>query len=294
MSKKIHITAPAKVIDKACIDFAVDFLKKNGFAVSLAPHVLGKNNYFSGTDAERRADFQAALDDDSIDFILCARGGYGSVRIIDELDFSTFIKKPKLVIGFSDITVFHNHIHNHFNLPTLHASVPLNFQSNTPEALNSLLNVLNEKPNRYDIQPSRYNRNGKVQAIVVGGNLSILYSLIGTNSDLQTDGKILFIEDIGEHIYALDRILYSLKKSNKLQNLAGLIVGGMTNIKDTEIPFGKTMEDVISEIMAPYKFPVCFNFPAGHVDDNRAILLGKAATLVVETDAVRFEQFFTA
>jgi muramoyltetrapeptide carboxypeptidase len=290
VSKKIHITVPAKVIDKACIDFAVDFLQKSGFEVSLAKHVLGQHNYFSGTDAERLSDFQYALDDDSVDFILCARGGYGSVRLIDDLDFTKFVNKPKLIIGFSDITVFHNHIHTHFNLPTLHASVPLNFQSNTPEALNSLVNVLNNKPNKYEIASSNYNRTGETKAVVVGGNLSIIYSLIGTNSDLNTDGKILFIEDIGEHIYAIDRILFALKKSNKLQKLAGLIVGGMTNIKDTEIPFGKNVEEVISEIVAPYNFPVCFNFPAGHVDDNRAIVLGKEAVLIVTQDGVTFHQ----
>jgi muramoyltetrapeptide carboxypeptidase len=288
--KKIHITSPAKVIDKACIDFAVDFLQKKGFEVSLAPHVLGQHHYFSGTDAERLSDFQAALDDNSIDFILCARGGYGSVRIIDSLDFSNFIKKPKLIIGFSDITVFHNHIHTHFNLPTAHTSVPLNFPSNSMEALKSLVNVLNGKSNTYFVESSVHNRNGLAKAIVVGGNLSILYSLIGTNSDIQTDGKILFIEDIGEHIYSVDRILYALKKSNKIQKLAGLIVGGMTNIKDTEIPFGKTVEEVISDIVSPYTFPVCFNFPAGHIDDNRALILGKEATLNVSADMVVFEQ----
>ncbi len=288
--KKIHITAPAKVIDKGCIDFAADFFQKNGFKVSLAKHVLGQHHYFSGTDSERLADFQAALDDESIDFILCARGGYGTVRIIDDLDFTKFVKKPKLIIGFSDITVFHNHISRHFNLPTLHASVPLNFESNTPEALQSLLNVLNGKPNKYEIASSKYNRSGEVKAIVVGGNLSIIYSLIGTNSDLNTDGKILFIEDIGEHIYALDRILYSLKKSNKLQKLAGLMVGGMTNIKDTEIPFGKNVEDVISEIVAPYNFPVCFNFPAGHIDDNRAMIFGREALLIVTPEGSSFRQ----
>lgn len=288
--KKIHITAPAKVIDKACIDFAVDFFQKNGFEVSLAKHVLGQHHYFSGTDAERLADFQTALDDDSLDFILCARGGYGSVRIIDDLDFTKFLKKPKLIIGFSDITVFHNHIHTHFNIPTLHASVPLNFQSNTPEALQSLVNVLNGKPNKYEIASSKHNRLGEVKAVVVGGNLSIVYSLIGTNSDLNTDGKILFMEDIGEHVYAIDRILYSLKKSGKLQKLAGLIVGGMTNIKDTEIPFGKNVEEVISEIVSPYDFPVCFNFPAGHIDDNRAIILGSMCVLKISEDAVQFEQ----
>lgn len=288
--KKVHITAPAKTIEKECIDFAVDFLTKQGFEVSLAPHVLGKNNYFSGTDAERQSDFQTALDNPEIDFILCARGGYGSVRIIDSLDFSGFVQHPKLIIGFSDITVFHNHLHRHFSIPTLHATVPLNFQSNSKTALQSLVNVLNQSANRYSILPSAFNRPGRITATVVGGNLSILYSLIGTNSDIETAGKILFIEDIGEHIYALDRILYSLKKSGKIQNLAGLIVGGMTNIKDTEIPFGKSVEEVISEIIAPYSFPVCFNFPAGHMDDNRAILLGSPCTLEVTEQGVLFEQ----
>lgn len=288
--KKIHITAPAKVIDKSNIDFAVDFFQKNGFEVSLAKHVLGQNNYFSGTDAERLSDFQNALDDDSIDFILCARGGYGSVRIIDQLDFEKFVAKPKLIIGFSDITVFHNHVHTHFNLPTVHATVPLNFQSNSKDSLDSLLNILNGQGNKYDVAPSAYNRNGLANAVVIGGNLSIIYSLIGTNSDLNTDGKILFIEDIGEAIYAIDRILYSLKKSNKLQHLAGLMIGGMTNIKDTEIPYGKTVEELISEIVAPYNFPVCFNFPAGHIDDNRAIVFGKNGLLKVSEGGVSFEQ----
>ena len=209
--KKIHIAAPAKVIDKASIDFSVDFLQKNGFEVSLAKHVLGQHNYFSGTDAERLADFQVALDDDSIDFILCARGGYGSVRIIDDLNFTKFLKKPKLIIGFSDITVFHNHIHTHFGLPTLHATVPLNFRSNTPKALYSLLNALNEQPLIYDFPASKFNRLGEVSATLIGGNLSIIHSLIGTNSDIDTTGKILFFEDIAEAIYAIDRMMYSLK-----------------------------------------------------------------------------------
>jgi len=290
VSKKIHITSPAKVIDKACIDFAVEFLTEKGFSVTLSKNVLGQYHYFSGTDSERLEDFQHALDDDSIDFILCARGGYGSVRIIDQLDFSRFLNKPKLIIGFSDITVFHNHIHAHYKLPTVHASVPLNFRSNSMEALKSLVNVLNGKSNTYFVETTAYNREGIAKAAVVGGNLSIIYSLIGTNSDISTDGKILFMEDIGEPVYAVDRMLYALKKSNKLQNLAGLIVGGMTNMKDTEISFGKTVQEVISEMVAPYKFPVCFNFPAGHVDDNRAIILGKEAKLEVTADMVIFEQ----
>lgn len=290
MSKKIHIVSPAKTIERECVDFAVDFLTKNGFEVSLGKHVLGKNNYFAGTDAERLSDFQQALDDDSVDFILCARGGYGSVRIIDDLDFSHFVKKPKFIIGFSDITVFHSHIYQNFHLPTVHATVPLNFKSNTKEALDALLNVLNGQPNRYEIPVSPFNRDGLAEAEVVGGNLSIFHTLIGTPSDVVADGKILFIEDLFEPIYSIDRMMMALKRSGKLQNLAGLIVGGMTGIKDTEIPYGKTVEEVITEVVSPYKFPVCFNFPAGHIDDNRAVVLGMKARLQVAGNAVLFEQ----
>lgn len=288
--KKIYITAPAKTIEKDCIDFAVDFFRKNNFEVVLAEHVTGKYNYFSGTDQERIDDFQKGLNDDSIDFILCARGGYGAVRIIDQLDFSVFKKKPKLIIGFSDVTVFHSHIHANLNVPTVHATVPLNFKSNSQESLQSLLNVLNGKPNRYEIPAVKYNRSGNANAMVVGGNLSILHALNGSISDIKTNGKILFIEDLSEAIYSIDRMMYSLKRSGKLDNLAGLIIGGMTNIKDTEIPYGKTVEEVIAEIVSPYSYPVCFNFPAGHIDDNRALILGRNASLSVNSSGVVFEQ----
>jgi muramoyltetrapeptide carboxypeptidase len=288
--KKIHIVSPAKTIEKECVDFAVDFLRSNGHEVTLGKHVLGKNNYFAGTDAERLSDFQAALNDDSVDVILCARGGYGSVRIIDDLDFSKFQKKPKLIIGFSDITVFHSHVQRHFGLPTVHATVPLNFKSNTKAALDSLLNVLNGKPNYYEIQPSKFNRPGNAEAVMVGGNLAILHTLIGTPSDIRTDGKILFIEDLFEPIYSIDRMMMALKRSGKLQNLAGLMVGGMTNIKDTEIPYGKGVEEVIMDSVSEFNYPVCFDFPAGHVDDNRAIIFGQTARMQVSGNSVLFEQ----
>lgn len=288
--KKIRIVSPAKVIDKELVDYAVDFLQKNNFEVEVSKNALGKNNYFSGTDAERLADFQEALDDETLDFILCTRGGYGSVRIIDELDFSKFLQHPKLIIGFSDITVFHNHIHTHFGLPTLHATVPLNFKSNTPKALYSLINALNDNPMIYDFPASKFNRLGEVNAPLIGGNLSVLHSLIGTNSDIETSGKILFIEDIAEAIYAIDRMMFALKKSGKLEKLAGLIIGSMTNVKDSEIPFGKSVYEIISELVKPYSFPVCFDFPAGHIDDNRAMIFGKNASLKVLKDKVIFEQ----
>lgn len=290
MAKRIHITSPAKTIESNFIHYAVEFLQTKGFEVSLARHALGKQNYFAGTDQERLADFQAALDDPSIDVILCSRGGYGSVRIIDGLNFESLKRHNKLIVGFSDITVFHNHVHGRLNLPTVHATVPLNFQSNTLASLDSLINVLEGRPNCYHISPFKLNRHGKVNAEVVGGNLSILYSLIGTNSDIDTSGKILFVEDVGEQLYAIDRMFYSLKKSGKLERLAGLIVGGMSNMKDTEIPFGKTVEEIIADHVAGYNYPVCFHFPAGHIDDNRALILGYEATLAVDEERVCFEQ----
>lgn len=287
---KIRIVSPAKMIEKDCIDFAVDFFSQHGFIVEVATHALGQNNYFSGTDKERLVDFQQALDADDVDFILCARGGYGSVRIIDDLDFTAIQKTPKLIIGFSDITVFHNHLHRNFGVPTLHATVPLNFKDNSEASLNSLLNVLAKKPNEYTIPGHSLNQVGEVEAIIVGGNLSILYSLIGTNSDIDLVGKILFVEDIGEPIYAIDRMFYALKKSGKLNNLAGLIVGGMTNIKDTEAPYNQSPEEIIHEHTSTYNYPVCFNFPAGHINDNRAILLGTKAKLRVSESGVNFWQ----
>jgi len=287
---KIRIVSPAKSIEKNHVDYAFQFLEKHNFEVSISENCLGQHHYFSGTDRERLTDFQNALDDNSIDVILCARGGYGCIRIIDDLDFKNFKNHPKLIIGFSDVTVFHNHIHTNFNLPTVHASMPLNFSSNSEQSLQSLVDVIGGKQLKYEFESHLLNQNGEVNAVVVGGNLAIIYALIGTNSDLNLDGKILFIEDVGEHIYAIDRMMWALKKSGKLKKLAGLMVGGLTNIKDTDTPFGQTVEQVILDAISHLNIPVCFNFPAGHVGDNRAIVLGKMASLSVNKLGVVFEQ----
>lgn len=287
---KIRIVSPAKAIEKEHVVFAQNFLKSNGFEVEISKHCLGQNHYFSGTDSERLTDFQNAIDDNSVDVILCARGGYGCIRIVDNLDFSNFIKHPKLIIGFSDVTVFHNHIHGNYNIPTVHASMPLNFSSNSTKSLQSIVNVINKKPLTYTVDTHSNNKMGEVNAEVVGGNLAIIYALIGTNSDINLDNKILFIEDVGEYVYAVDRMMWALKKSGKLKKLAGLIIGGMTNVSDTETPFGKTVEAVILESVNQLDIPICFGFPAGHLDDNRAIILGKKANLEVFNNRVVFEQ----
>lgn len=286
---KIRIVSPAKSIDQNLIDNAKNWLTEQGFEVEVAPHAGGTFHYFSGTDDERLQDLQEALDDESLDAILCSRGGYGTVRIIDKLDFSKFKKKPKLVVGYSDITVLHNRIRN-LGKESVHATAPLNFEQNSEEALQSLANVLNGEQNLYEIKPHKLNHFGEAEAEVVGGNLSIITSLIGTNDDIDTKGKLLFIEDLGEAIYALDRMMWSLKKAGKLKGLAGLIIGGMTETKDSEVPFGKTAEEVIADAVADNDYPVCFNFPAGHLDDNRAVVLGRKAKLSIHPLGVSFTQ----
>lgn len=288
--KTIRIVAPAKYIEKEAIDFAVKFLEKSGFAVQLGKHVLGQHHYFSGTQEERLFDFQQALDDEAVDYILCARGGYGSVQLIDQLDFSRFVKCPKLILGYSDITVFHCHVPRNFGIETAHTTAPLNFAENTAEALSSLLNVLNNCTNSYEVPPHSLNILGTVEAPVIGGNLAILYSLLGTNSDADYDGKILFVEEIGEAIYSVDRMFNALKKAGKLAQLKGLIVGGMTNMKDSEVPYGLSVEEVIYEHVNHLKIPVCFNFPAGHIADNRSLIIGKKASLSVAPNHVNFTQ----
>jgi muramoyltetrapeptide carboxypeptidase len=288
--KKIRIIAPAKTIEKEYVLYAKSYLEDNGFQVEISKHCLGQYRYFSGTDAERVLDFQQALDDESVDYILCARGGYGSVRIIDEINFSKFKINPKLIFGFSDITVIHNHIQSKFNLPTVHSTVPLNFKDNSKESLASLIDVLNKQAIKYVFPAYPKNVLGDIRAKVVGGNLSVLHSLIGTNSDVNFDGTILFIEDLAESIYAIDRMMWTFKKANKLRHIAGLIVGGFTNINDTKPPFCKTVEEVILEHTKHLNIPICFNFPAGHINDNRAIILGQNATLKITTNEVVFEQ----
>jgi len=288
--KKVRIVAPAKNIEEVHIDNAKQFLREKGFEVEIGTYTLGKHHYFSGTIAERLSDFQFALDDPSIDIILCARGGYGSVQLIDQLDFTKFKENPKLIVGYSDITVFHNHVPKHYNLPTVHATAPLNFSENTPEALDSFLNSLLGRSNTYHIAPTEWNVEGEVTAPLIGGNLAILHSLLGTNSDADYQDKILFVEEIGEAIYAVDRMFYAFEKAGKLKQIKGLIVGGMTNMKDSEIPYGMGVEEVILRHVSNYQIPVCFNFPAGHISDNRALIIGQQASLNVGPGGVTFEQ----
>lgn len=273
---KIRIVAPAGKSTEEQILPAVNWLRENGFSVETGKNIFGQYFQYSGTDQDRLSDLQEALDDPGTKAILCTRGGYGTIRIINQLDFSRFRKHPKWLIGYSDITVLHNRLHLS-GYPSIHAAMCRGFftENNLPtEGLYSLMNLLRgEKPD-YLVSPSPINRVGSVTASLVGGNLSLLHSLMGTPYDLDTAGKILFVEDIGEYLYHIDRIMVSLRLAGKLKYLAGLVVGQFTGTKDNEEPFGKNVEEIMLDAVRDYDYPVCFGFPAGHEQPNLALRLG--------------------
>lgn len=276
---KIGIIAPARKVSKEEMQPAIGRLRSWGLKVVTGKNLFKENNQFSGTDAQRAEDLQTLLDDTSVKAIISARGGYGTLRIVDKINFKKFKKNPKWVIGYSDITVLHSHIHN-LGIETLHATMPINFNKNA-EATESLRKALFGEKLVYQTQNHPLNRTIKytVEGEVVGGNLSLLYALCGSTSDIDTKGKILFIEDLDEYLYHIDRMMLNLKRSGKLSHLKAIVVGGMTDMKDNAIPFGKTAEEIILDAVKEYKYPVCFDFPAGHIDTNFALYFGKKAKL---------------
>lgn len=283
---KIGIVSTARKISLEEIHPATEIIKSWGLEV-ITGETIGKEDFqFAGTDEERIADFQQMLNDDSIRAIICARGGYGTVRIIDGLDFRRFLKKPKWICGFSDVTVLHSHLLNVFNCASLHCSMPVSFPTNTPESLESIRKILFGKTLKYEIPANDFNRAGETEGILCGGNLSILYSLSGSVSDIDTTNRILFIEDIDEHLYHVDRMMIQLKRSGKLEKLSGLVVGhfsGMKNLDEAN-PFGKTAYEIIADTVSEYDYPVCYGFPAGHEPDNLALVMGNKIKLTVTGD----------
>jgi muramoyltetrapeptide carboxypeptidase len=276
----IYITAPAKAIELEQVLFAQLFLEKNGFVVKISKNCLGQYNYFSGTDEERMVDFQEGIDDPNVKAILCARGGYGCVRIVDQLNWAAMLRQPKWIIGFSDITVFHNRMHN-YNLPSIHGSMVLNFKNNTSAALTTLMEAITGNSLPIEVIAHPMNKLGTCTGKLIGGNLSIIYSLLGTNDALDFNDAILFIEDLAEHLYHIDRMIFALEKAGALSKIKGLIVGGMTDLEDTTIPFGAPVESIILRPFEYRKIPVGFNFPAGHINDNRSLVLGTNHTFTV-------------
>ncbi len=280
----IGIIAPSRKISKVALQPAVDLFKSWGLKVKLGKNLFADDNQFAGTDEQRRQDFQEMLDDPEVNAIICARGGYGTIRIMDGLNFDGLKSYPKWVIGYSDITVLHSCFSVMIGLPTIHAIMPVNYsfeKGETPswQKLKSLL--FGELP-VYEVEPHPFNRHGYARGKVVGGNLSVLYSMAGTPYDIDTTGCILFIEDLDEYLYHIDRMMMNLKLSGKLDKLAGLIIGGMSDMRDNTIPFGKSALEIINDYTRNSSYPVIFNFPAGHIEDNYPLVLGKEAEILVE------------
>jgi len=282
----IAIVSTARKITTEELQPFLNLIKNWDLKAVLGNSINAEDHQYAGDDKLRTRDFQEALNNPDIKAIWCARGGYGTVRIIDDLDFSEFIKKPKWIIGYSDVTVLHSHIQN-LGFETLHANMAMEMDIKTEATRNSPFEVL--FGNNYQVKflsNHSFNKTGTVSGKLVGGNLSILYSLIGSPSHIDTEGKILFIEDLDEMLYHVDRMMQNLKRSGMLSNIKGLIVGGMNDMKDNTIPYGKSAEKIIYEIISTYDFPVCFGFPAGHIKDNQALIMGREVSFEVKEKEV--------
>ena len=287
---KISLISTARKIDVEKLGHAKEVLNKWGLKVVEGKNLRAESDQFCGTDIQRASDLQAAVNDNSIKAIICFRGGYGTVRILESVDFSNLIKNPKWVCGYSDVTALHNYLNTKCNIATLHSTMPVNFETNTNVALESFRKALFGEKYNIVAETHQLNREGAASGKIIGGNLSMLYSLSGTKFDIDTRGKILFIEDLDEYLYHIDRMMWNLKLSGKLCNLSGLVVGGITDMNDNENPFGKTAVEIIKEAVEEYNYPVCFNFPCGHIDDNRTVILNKEGKLTVAYSNVIFEQ----
>ncbi|MCI0920862.1 S66 peptidase family protein [Sphingobacterium rhinopitheci] len=284
---KIAVLCPASYIS-VDLSPAYAILKSWGLEVVVYASVVSQEHQFAGNDDLRAEDLQKALDDPEIKAIIAGRGGYGCVRIIDSINFEIFCKNPKWIVGFSDITVLHSHIQNNYQIPTIHGQMVKSFLDGTPESLETLRKALFGEGNdlSYISNSELPNREGEATGILTGGNLAILQSIISSDSDIDYTNKILFIEDVGESYYNIDRMLWTLKRAKKLENLRGLIVGGFTDLKDSDPSFGQNIEGIIMDKVAEYNYPVAFGCPAGHIENNLAIVLGREIILKTEKNNV--------
>ncbi|RLD29300.1 MAG: LD-carboxypeptidase [Bacteroidetes bacterium] len=284
----VAIVAPSGILlnREKEINQAIELLKSWNLNMVMGKHVFSQNGHFAGIDEERASDFQKALDNPNIKAIWAARGGYGTVRILDKLDYTKFKEHPKWIIGYSDITALHNQIHNE-GFETIHALMCTSLIDEVEDIkdnITSFKNALFGKPLAYIIEGSPYNKTGTASGQLVGGNLTLLHTMLGSKTSIDTNGKILFFEEIGEYAYHIDRMLQSLKRASYFENCKGIIVGDISKVRKNTTEFGRTIEEIILDVVAEYDFPVLFNFPAGHEDDNRAMILGRTIELNVGKD----------
>lgn len=275
---QLRIISTARKITKDELQAALKLFESWGLVVSFGKHLFSEDHQFAGTKEERLADIQSAIDDPSIKAVICARGGYGTVQLIDKIDFSRFIKHPKWLVGYSDVTVLHNHINQNLGIETLHATMPVNFpKSGENEATKSLKKALFGEQLQYEFEaePQSILNFEEIQAPIVGGNLSILYSLTGTTSQISCKDKFLFMEDLDEYLYHIDRMLMNLKRAGIFEGCKGVLVGGMSDMNDNTVPYGKTAEEIILENCRDLNIPVIFGAPAGHIENNCALIMGR-------------------
>lgn len=280
----ILIIGTARARDKHQIEPAIAILKSWGLQVELGTNLFKKHHQFAGTDEQRAADLQWAVDHKKAKAVLIAGGGYGTLRIIDKVNFNSLKKNPKWFVGYSDTTILQARLQQ-LNMASIHGTMAFQFTKNK-EATKSIKTLLFGEKINYKLPKNKLNRTGKAKAEIVGGNLSLIYALSGSMDDVDTKNKILFIEDLDEQLYHIDRMMLQLKRSGKLKNLKGLIIGGMSDMKDNAIPFGKTANEIIFDAVKEYKYPICFDFPAGHIQKNMALYLGKKAKLILEKNKV--------
>jgi len=281
---RVGIAAPARWVDKDDMDFFLKALGNEEWE-AMTGSIYRRHHQYSGSDKGRLEDLQAMLDNPEIKAVFCARGGYGTGKLLAGLDLNTFARYPKWIAGFSDITALHSCIMMKLGTAVLHSAMPYTLRDSTDNqdpGLMSLFAALRGETPVYDIPPEDLNRTGRGQGVLLGGNLSVLYSLTGTAFQLPTNGAILFLEDVDEYLYHIDRMMLNLQLAGMLENLNGLVIGGMTDMHDNEIPFGKTAYEIIREAVEPYGFPVCFGFPAGHQSPNMALILGREVYLDVD------------
>jgi len=290
---KVGIISTARKISEEEVQPAINKLQEWGLEVVKGQNLHAEYNQFAGTVSQRVNDLQGMLNNKEIKAIFCARGGIGTVQIIDEINWSAFRRSPKWIVGYSDVTVLHSHLQRQIGVESIHATMPINFPNDGEDnsAILSLKSALFQGKNNYHFGGHPFNRIGIINGKIGGGNLSILYSLLGSASDISANTDILFIEDLDEYIYHIDRMMMNMKRNGKLTNIKALIIGGMSNMNDNAIPYGKSAEEIIFDISKDYNFPICFNFPTGHIPDNRAIIMGRNSIIEIGEKESKFIQY---